>query len=346
MKSNKRVAMIILLISALIIIMGVCQNYSYVIWKGWGPLHRDISRPTEYGYKSSNPLQPAINAYNVGKYKDAEAASLRVIDSSSKSTNPAVKKDAVRARYVLAFSAARRKDMKEAQARFAVLRDEASKLPDKGKQDASPGQMEPTLTEEGAYQHAVCTAALGDKKAAEEEYLKFMRDYPESPLINGCVMRIERLHGGHPPKYAEDAWQQAQKVAMERQKTRQKEQSMCGPECLAELLRRKGEKADVKTLAKEMKTSETGTSLQSLAETAKKHGYTPKGLQLTPKGLNKQKLPLIAIIMPGHFVIVEKANLLGVTIWDPNGAGQGKPSTRHFSNKEWKRMWGGIALCL
>ncbi len=62
------------------------------------------------------------------------------------------------------------------------MTEEAAKLPDMGREDPQPGLVPSTLEEEGAYQHAVCTAALGDKKAAEAEYMKFMQDYPESPL--------------------------------------------------------------------------------------------------------------------------------------------------------------------
>ncbi|MHB9038176.1 MAG: hypothetical protein ACYC64_16085 [Armatimonadota bacterium] len=112
------------------------------------------------------------------------------------------------------------RDMGLARDRFTVLQKEAAKLPDKGKQSAPPGVPTATSEEEGAYQHAVCTAALGDKKAAESEYIKFMHDYPESPLIHGAVKRIELLHDGHLPKYAEDAWTKANSTAIAREKAR------------------------------------------------------------------------------------------------------------------------------
>lgn len=312
------------------------------IFAHWGSMHRH----TKSTHRSNDPLLPAITAYKAGKYQDAEAASQRLIDQASGSKDIIVRKDAVRARYILAFSAARRKDMKLARDRFTVLKQEASKLPDKGKPDSEPGEMNPTLEEEGAYQHAVCAAALGDKKAAEAEYLKFMKDYPESQLMNGVMMRLERLHDGHLPAYLEDAWQQTQKTALDRKKAQDREQSLCGPECLAELIRCRGEKADVHALAAEMKTSDRGTSMQSLADSAKKHGFTVKGVKLTWDGLRKQPLPLIALVAPGHYIIVDGVGWRSVKIWDAYGEGVGKPSTRKFSQNEWMRVWGGLALVL
>lgn len=153
----------------------------------------------------ADPLRPVVIAYNAGHYKDAEAAAQRLIDGTSDSKSPAVRKRAVKARYILAFSAARRKDLQLARERFNIVTEEAAKLPDMGREDPQPGLVPSTLEEEGAYQHAVCTAALGDKKAAEAEYMKFMQDYPESPLISAAATRTERLHNRHMPAEAEAA---------------------------------------------------------------------------------------------------------------------------------------------
>jgi ABC-type bacteriocin/lantibiotic exporter with double-glycine peptidase domain len=89
-----------------------------------------------------------------------------------------------------------------------------------------------------------------------------------------------------------------------------------------------------------------GTTLQSLSDVAKKHGFTPKGLELTQKGLVKQQFPLIALVAPGHYVIVEKASMDEVTIWDSNMAKVKKPLVRDVPIKEWSEMWKGIVLAL
>lgn len=296
--------------------------------------------------KPDDPLRPAMDAYSNGKYRDAEAEALQVRDAATGSQDPEERKRAVEAQSILAYSAARRKDFKLARDRFEVMRKEAAKLPGKGKPDPQPGVISPTLEEDAAYQHAVCTAAMGDKKAAEAEYLQFIREHPDSSLIYGAVQRIERLHNGKLPKEAEKVFQQAKKTVQEREKKRLQEQSMCGPECLAELLRRKDEKPDVKALAKELGTSENGTSLKALADVAEKHGYSTEGLSLTWEGLRKQPTPLIALLKPGHYVIVNNVGGLGVTIWDPNGAGLHKPSTRRLSPNSWAKEWTGFALVL
>lgn len=309
------------------------------------------NRATENAIKTSqtpkDSLQTAMDAYRKGNYKAAEAEALSMIKSKSESRNPAERKIAVRARYIYAFSAARQKDMKAARERFADLKNEASKLPDKGKQYDIPGQMPITLEEEGAYQHAVCTAALGDKKAAESEYMKFIHDYPESPLINGAVMRIEKLHNGHLPAQAEAAWTKAMAISKQHDAERRRDQAMCAAECLTELLRRQGKTADVHKLANEMGTTEYGTSMKALAEIAKKHGLPAKGYSVTLTGMLSQPTPFIALIIPGHFVLVDKATPKEVTVWDPSGKGLHKPSTNQFTVKEWKkRAPNGIIMVL
>ncbi len=52
----------------------------------------------------ADPLRLVVIAYNAGHYKDAEAAAQRLIDGTSDSKSPAVRKRAVKARYILAFS--------------------------------------------------------------------------------------------------------------------------------------------------------------------------------------------------------------------------------------------------
>lgn len=292
------------------------------------------------------PLRLAMDAYASGNYKEAEAAALRVRDAAAGSNNPEVRERAVEAQSILAYSAARRKDFELASERFEVMRKEAARLPDKGKQEPGAGYITPTLEEDAAYQRAVCTAAMGDKKAAEAEYLRFIREHPDSSLIYGAIRRVERLHDGKLPKEAEKVFMQAKKTVQDRDKKRLREQSMCGPDCLAELLRRRGEKPDVKALAKELGTNENGTSLKALADTAGKHGYATEGLSLTWDGLHKQPVPLVALLRPGHYVIVNNVGRLGVTVWDPNGAGLHKPSIRRLSPKSFTSEWTGIALVL
>jgi peptidase C39-like protein len=326
-------------------------------------------------------LQPALDAYNAGRYWEAEAGAEQVVRQVAGSNDPAVRKQGARARWVLAFSAARRKDLRLARQRFSVLRQEASQLPDKGKPEAKPAENPPTLEEEGAYQHAVLTAALGDRKAAEAEFKAFMRSYPESPLVHAAVRRIARFHGGNIPRDAEAAWQQAMQTAQAREKERQVQRSLCGPEVLAEILRRAGKTGNeamgkwgndrpsissfphfpiasppaqrlTLRLARELRTDERGTSLKALAEAARRRGFEPKGLALTYRGLLRTlQAPspprfLVALVQPGHFVLVERADAEEVRVWDPSAGGPGRPRARLYPRHEWTQVWNGIALAL
>jgi predicted double-glycine peptidase len=300
------------------------------------------------GHQSTDTLKPAVDAYNKGNYREAEAAARKIIDANTGSKNPAKRRKSVEARYVLAFSAARRKQMSQARDRFADMKKEAATLPDKGKQAPLPGTVRPTLEEDAAYQHAVCTAAMGDKKTAEAEYMAFIRDYPESPLTGAAVERIRRLHGGHTVRAAEEAWKKSSLIARARDEQRRKEQEMamskCGPECLSEFLRRRGKSVSSNTLAKELKTSTGGTSLLSIVRVAKAHGLNAKGYTLSDKALGKQPLPMISLIRPGHYVVVDKVTADSVSIWDPFGKGIGRPGVKTYKMSEWQNIWSRAAM--
>lgn len=110
---------------------------------GYAPAQREKKAP-------KTPMTPVIEAYKKGDYKRAEAEKL--IERTKNSKKLSDRQVAVRARQVLAFSAARRKDMKLARERFTDLKEEAAKLPDKGKMDSQPGVVPFTMEQDGAYQ--------------------------------------------------------------------------------------------------------------------------------------------------------------------------------------------------
>ena len=242
-----------------------------------------------------SPLfQSAVEAYNAGQYKTAEAAAERVIERTedrgrrtedevaergpgltrqtslpasplrgerslnsgdstfSTAVRPIAQKspssllrpsssvrEAVEARALIAYSAAREKDFGRARDEFADVEREAAKLPDHGKPVTAPGEdPAPGLDADAAYQHANLTAAMGDKTGAEAEYVSLMRRYPESPLVQGAIKRIAWLHGGNIPPADESVWKASMKIADARQAARDRAAAVCGPECVAEILRR------------------------------------------------------------------------------------------------------------
>ncbi len=90
----------------------------------------------------------------------------------------------------------------------------------------------------------------------------------------------------------------------------------------------------IESLAREMKTGADGTTLSALVGTAKLHGFPgARGVRLSEAGLKKQALPLIALVAPGHFVVVSGVSASGVTVWDagnltpppPLLGGEGEP---------------------
>lgn len=293
-----------------------------------------------------DPVRRLEVAYEAGHYLQAEAQAQAVIREAAQSHSVKQHTQAAFARQIMAYSAARRHDLPLARARFAVMQTEAARLPDRGLETAPPGEVAPTLEAEAAFQHAVCTGALGDKAGAEAEYIAFMKQYPDSPLLHAASQRIAMLHGGDMPAVDQAVWQQAKAVAARHDAAKRWEQSLCGPECLAELLRRRGETPEVHALARQMETSDRGTTLAALASAARAHGFSPQGLALTPKGLAEQRLPVIALVAPGHYVLVEAVTPSGVTIWDPDARGVGHAARRTVPQAVWGRMWQGVALAL
>jgi len=306
------------------------------------PLHTASGRPAKAVH--ADPVEPVRAAYNAGHYAQASAAATQIIARANVSHDPTVRKDAAFARQLLAYSAARQHDMKTAQAQFAALRIEAAKLPDRGRQGGDPRETPPTLEAEAAFQHAVCTAALGHKSDAAAEYTSFMTHYSDSPLIYAAYKRLQKLHGGDATPEEDAVWNKVAQAARQRAQKQLREASVCGPECLAELLKRNGQTADTVSLAKEMGTNEHGVNVASVVETGRRHGISMEGVVLTQKGLSEQRLPVIALIAPGHFVLVDAVEEQTVTVWDPDANGVGKGAASTLPVSEWTSRWKGIAV--
>ena len=322
---------------------------------GYGGMRPASSVPRNSAPTNTDPLAPAQQTYDSGNYKQAETEAFKVIHETPKNASAQRLKHTAEAKEITAFASARTGKMSQARERFGDLKVFAKILP-KVKEKPTPGEPpSPEIVERAAYQHAVCTAVLGDKKNAQKEYLQFMLDYPESPLLNGVVLRLQRLNNGHLPDIADKTFRKASKIAEARRLVRAKQEAMCGPECLAEFLHRFGKTADPKTLARQMGTDENGTSLAAFAKAANQHGVPLKGVRLTWNGLKKQfptattgspitkQQPLVAYVQPGHFVIIESIQADKVTIWDPNAQAD-SPGTATFTSKDFQMRWPGIAL--
>ena len=291
-------------------------------------------------------VQFAADLYDRGKFREAERAAQDFIVRNEGGQSKAMRRGVLEARFLLAFSVARQKDFPRARVLFDSLREAASVFPDGGAVPPTNGEPHPTMEQQAAYQRSICTLAMGDKRAAEKELRGFMRRYPTSLLVYGAVKRIARLHGGDVPPEAEKDWRAAVNLQAAADRKQRREQSLCAPQVLAELLRRQGKAADMSRLAQEMQTDENGTSLLHFQEAAQKHGMTAQGVQLRPEALIQQNLPVVALIEPGHFVLVEQVAADTVQVWEPPATRTGKGERRMHSAAEWEKIWGGYAVTL
>ncbi len=309
--------------------------YSSAGFGGWvGEQHVPAPPP--------DPLLTAKTDYLAGNYAQAEREAEQVIHANETSQDDASQRLVAFAERVDAYSAAKRKDFATAKERFGYLRDTASHLKDKGVVPSAPGDREPTLEEEGAFQRAVCTSGMGEKVAAEAEFKQFMERYPKSILVHAAVKRIGRFHGGDIPKDAEAVWKQAMTAQQAAERGEARSHAMCAPQCLAELLRRQGKPAGVETLAREMGTNEEGTTAESLAQCLERHGYSAKGFQMTRKGFEKQAFPAVVLLSAGHYVLADSVSPAGVSVWD----GSASPNRSVISWKRWEATWGGVVITL
>ena len=321
--------------------------------KGYGGVtprpkqQRQIAAPdTTAPASAAETVRVAEASYQAGRYAEANRQAGQAVKSYRQAGDLAKRREAAKALRIIAYSAARQGDFRVAREQFLQLQNLASELPDHGAIPVTMGQQEPTLEEEGAFQQAVCTGKIEGDQAAEAQYRYFLTRYPDSLLIHAAVKRIGRLHGGDIPKDAEALWKQAMQTQKEHDKARRREESLCGPECLAELLKRAGKPADVHKIADEMNTSDEGTSLKQWASAARNRGIPAKGVALTTRGLQQQTLPILALIQPGHFVLIDQVTADKVTVWNPDGTGPGHAASSDYTSAKWKEIWNGTAVLI
>ena len=85
-----------------------------------------------------------------------------------------------------------------------------------------------------------------------------------------------------------------------------------------------------------MKTSHEGTSLEALAKAAQRRGIEAKGFAVTEAGLRKVPLPCVALLMPGHLVLLDELGAGGARVWDPSARRhrQAGPEALHSAGVE------------
>lgn len=311
---------------------------------GWVAPHEE--KPLTVS-EANDPLRSLRADYSAGRWADVDSKAESLMARQGFGSEVNERKQAGQAELLAAYASAWRKDYAGAGRKFLAVQRLAGELPDHGARKAALGDApQPTLEEEASFQQAVCRGAAGDTRGAEAEYDDFMRQYPQSVLVHAAIKRVTRLHGGDIPQDAEELWTDAMKQQGAKQAREKREASLCGPECLAELLRRSGKQADIHGLAGEMRTDGNGTSLQELANVAQAHGFRAQGVELTQRGLAQQKLPLIALLRPGHYVLVERVTAENVAVWNPDANGVGRAGVKTYPVAEWQAAWTGMGLAV
>ncbi len=115
-----------------------------------------------------------------------------------------------------------------------------------------------------------------------------------------------------------------------------------GPESLRKCSGQ-GKSLEVHALAREMQTGADGTSLRQLA--AWRSAWPGGGGRGTDAGrVGEAGIALIALLKPGHYVLVERVSGQGVRVWNPDAEGTGRAGTKTYTLAEWQGVWSGIAL--
>jgi tetratricopeptide (TPR) repeat protein len=257
-------------------------------------------RPREEGpqtARATDPLsQPARTPTQERRLREAVAR-------SAESAEPEVQERVGRARLSLAHAEAARGDFGSARRTFL----EADRqYKGTGAQSAEWGGV----TDQAAYQAAVCLVAEGRREEAEAEFLRFLRERPLSPLVHAAHRRLARLKGSTTAE--QDALLQA---AVARQEERIRfETSVCGPKTIEHLFPNLGK--GYKEIAALCGTNDGGTTLEGMRRGLKALGLESHAYKLNRRDLEKAPLPAI-LLQDDHYVALKEIREGKARIYDP-----------------------------
>lgn len=126
---------------------------------------------------------------------------------------------------------------------------------------------------------------------------------------------------------------------------RQRDDSDCGPACIASVIARYGNKVSVSRIRQMARTDSHGTSMLGLVNTLEKLNFTARGLKGSAEHLKGLPCPFIAhLVQPGglhHYVVVYKVGKNKLRIMDP---AIGKLKT--WKSDQFKEQWSGAVIAL
>lgn len=236
-----------------------------------------------------------------------------VIEKNKASKDPKVQDLVSGAKLRLAYHAAKQGDFAQARQQFLET---AKTYRGTGVMGADYGG----LSDQAAYQAAVCLVAEKRFKEAEAEFIQFMKSRPESPLVHACFKRLVRLNGGEPKPEYEALLQSA---VTSQEKKIAFESSVCGPKTIEYLLKtypelgqRVGRTPDYKELAKLCGTTSDGTTVEGMRKGLEQLGLEVFAYKLNRQDLTGAKLP--AILLEGdHYVALLQLTPQAMRVYDP-----------------------------
>lgn len=236
----------------------------------------------------------------------AKAKYSEFVKSNEKSPDAKIQDQVGQARMKIAYLASKENDFKGARSTF---KEAETKYKGEGKMNADFGGIQ----DGAAYQAAVCLVAEGKKAEATDEFRKFLKNYPLSPLVHAVRQRLVRLNGA----ISREDDRLVQNAISAQEKRVLLETAMCGPKCAVKLLELLGKKAPgYKDLAKLCGTTENGTTMEGLRNGLAACGLRTYGFSLNRKDFAKMPLPAI-LFSNQHYVLVTALEDHVATVFDP-----------------------------
>lgn len=118
----------------------------------------------------------------------------------------------------------------------------------------------------------------------------------------------------------------------------QTNQSDCLLACAAMIMETYGCKVPVYKLVEKVELSMAGSTVLQLKETLEEFGFTVDGYRLDKEKLSQTKLPLIAYVNNGHFIVISKVRKNSIIGIDP---AIGRIA---YSNDEFGKMYSGVVI--
>lgn len=234
------------------------------------------------------------------------------VSKNEKKADPQTQDQVGAARIRLAYEAARQKDWHTARATFLTAEREYH---GSGAMRADFGG----IPDQAAYQAAVCLVADGKKDEAKQEFVRFLKERPLSPLVYACRKRLVMLNGGK----NDNRYDQLLQADVAKQEAHIRfETSVCGPKTIAYLLPKLGHSAeDYKALARLCGTTDAGTTVEGLRRALTKLGVASYAYRLNRQDLARAPLPAI-LVVDDHYVALLKVDPDSATVYDSRDAGE------------------------